>query len=224
MTASPDDAALATARARVVTLLTDRAADDALTPDEFQAWLDRLRDAATARELDAMVRDLAQLPAGDRAVAAWAGAAAPVAPPAAPAAWQGGPPPTRSVTAILGETTRTGPWTLPPRLDVRVVLGTVLLDLRDALLPGGGCEIAVTGVIGQLRLLVRPGVIVEDAVTPVVSTVRNQAEDGGQHPPAAPRVWLTGTAVVTEVEVRVAAPGVPAARAWKEARRARPRR
>lgn len=102
------------------------------------------------------------------------------------------------------------------RLEVRVVLGAPPLDLREAVLPPGGCELALSCVLGTLRVLVAPGTAVDDAVAPVVGTVRNHADHDGQLPVA--RVRLTGTAVMSEVGVRVAPPGEPAAAAWKRAK------
>ncbi|MEO6527441.1 MAG: hypothetical protein ABIP93_12500 [Gemmatimonadaceae bacterium] len=136
-----------------------------------------------------------------------------------PGAVQGDAAPDDQLSAILGEATRTGPWVLPPLLDVQVVLGEVLIDLRDAVLPPVGCEIALFGLLGAFKLLVPQGVVVVDELTSLGSTVRNDAAHDGVRMIRTTRVRLTGTAVMSEVEVRVAASGESARRAWKQAKR-----
>src|SRR3712207_3225 len=51
-------AALEAARERAIRLLTDRFADDTLTVDEFEARLDRMYQAGTPGDLDALTSDL----------------------------------------------------------------------------------------------------------------------------------------------------------------------
>lgn len=220
--APPGQAVLAAARESAIALLTDRFADDTLTVDEFEARLDRLYAAGTAAELDGVMRDLVHVPAGELAASRGPAGAQNAVPSAySPNSPNGTAPGSGRVVAILSETRRIGAWRVPGRLDLQAVLGDVMIDLRDATLPPGGCEIDVMAVLAQVRVLVPPGVVVEDGVTSVMSTVRNDAEDGSRLPTGATRVRLTGTAVLSEIGVRVALPGEPAKQAWK---RAKPRR
>ena len=63
--------------------------------------------------------------------------------------------------AVLGSVVRDGRWTLAPRNRFAAVLGTVRLDLRDAVLPGPTVEIDAVPIIGTVEILVPEGVHVE---------------------------------------------------------------
>jgi hypothetical protein len=120
--------------------------------------------------------------------------------------------------ALMSETKQTGRWIVPRRLDVRAIMGDLFLDLRDAALPPGFCEIDVVAVMSNVKVLVPPGVVVEGLLTSVMAAVGNDAEDDGRLPTTAIRVRLTGIAFMSEVRVRVAPPGEPAKQAWRHAR------
>jgi len=204
--------ALTAARQSAIALLTDRFADDSLTVEDFEARLDRIYSARSSAELHAVMGDLAQPRPGQHEPAR-----VPHSPPAEP----GATPSQGGLVAILGSTQRAGRWVVPRLLDVQVVLGDAMIDLREALVPSGDCEISVLAALGGVKVLVPPGVIVEDNVSSVMGTVRNDAADDRQFDAGAVRVRLSGIAMMGEVNVRVALPGDPASRAWKRAKRRR---
>ena len=217
-----ENAVLAAARERVIALLTDRYADDTITLEEFEARLDQLHSAKSASELNTLMRGLSGRPTGAVSTAAahdpaqvgaqYDAALAHVAP------LEG------RLLAVFSETKRIGRWVVPRRLEMRVMFGEVLIDLRDAVLPVGETELALVGVFGRLRLLVPPGVVVDSTMDAILSTVRNETEHDELRPFAASRIRLTGSAVLTEVLVRVGPPGETADRAWKQAKPKRRRR
>src|SRR5215218_1619626 len=220
--ANSDNAVLAGARERVIALLTDRYADDTITLGEFEARLDQLHATKSASELNSLMRDLAILPSGT--VAGTAGNDAPrAATRYEVAAAPGAQPLEGRLLVVLGETKRTGRWVVPRCLEMRMILGEVLIDLRDAVLPGGESELALVGVLGRVRVLVPPGVVVESDVDAILSTVRNDAERDDAYPFATTVIRLTGSAVLTEVLVRVGPAGEPSERAWKKAKQKRRR-
>src|SRR3712207_6730249 len=55
----------------------------------------------------------------------------PAAPHPAPAVVPGQAAPAR-VTALLAETKRVGPWSVPSKIDVQVILGSAVVDLTEA--------------------------------------------------------------------------------------------
>jgi len=212
--ATTDNAVLAGARERVIALLTDRFANDMLTQDEFEARLDQLHAAKSASELNRLMRDLevpsfATFAAGQDATRLDAQYGA---------LGLGAPPAEGRLLAVLGETKRTGRWLVPRRLEMRVMLGEVLIDLRDSVLPTGESELAIVGVLGRLRVLVPPGVVVDSEMDAILSTVRNEAERDDAYPFASTVIRLTGSAVLTEVLVRVGPAGETSERAWKQAK------
>jgi hypothetical protein len=215
--ADSDNPVLAGARERVVALLTDRFADDTLTRDEFEARLEQLRSATSASELNSLMRELEVRPAGAFPAGARRDATRVDARYDAALAF-GAPPPEGRLLAVLGEAKRSGRWLVPRRLEMRVMLGEVLIDLREAVLPGRESEIALVGVLGRLRVLVPPGVMVDSTMDAILSTVRNETEHDEGRPFATSLIRLTGSALLTEVLVRVGPPGEPAERAWKQAK------
>ena len=217
----PSSRALSAARESAIALLTDRFADDTLTVDEFEARLERLNAARTSEELDAVMRDLVDVRVAQPRPSAPAGMGAYAAPTGydpmaarAPVAPRDG-----RVYAILSNAQRTGRWIVPGFLDVDVVMGDVMIDLREATLPMGDCEIAIFAFMGAAKVLVPPGVIVDEAVSSFMGTVRNDAADEMQQAAVAARIRLTGTAVMAEIGVRVALPGDAPGRAWRKAKR-----
>jgi len=215
-----DNEVLAGARDRVTALLADRFADGTLTLEEYDARLNQLRVAKTASELNRLMRDLVIPPTAPIAAAVGREAAW------APASFDrtlahGGAESKGRMIAILGETKRTGRWVMPRQLEMRMVLGEVLIDLRDAVLPAGECELALVGLLGRVRVLVPPGVMVDSTMDSLLSTVRNATEHDEARHFGQPVIRLTGTAMLTEVLVRVAPAGESPERAWK---RAKPKR
>jgi hypothetical protein len=207
-------AALEAARERAIRLLTDRFADDTLTVDDFEARLDRMYLAQSPADLDAITADLVgqPTPAPGQRVAVPAAYAPRL--PAIPS----DVPPIRRVLALMSESRHGGRFAVPQRLDVVAVMGDLMLDLRDAVLTSGFCEIDVIAVMANVKVLVPPGVIVEGMVTSFMAAYGNDAEDDGRLSANAPRIRLTGIAVMAEVRVRTAPSGEPAKRAWRQAR------
>jgi hypothetical protein len=211
---------LAAAREHAIRLLTDRYADDTLSTAEFEGRLDRLYSTATAGDVQRLVADLqvARVPA-------------PVAsPPAAPPRERHVVPGLRQVAlplaaaarrllCVLGQRTIAGRWAAPERLEVRCVLGEVVLDLREAELVSGS-EIDVFAVMGTVHLLLPAHVEVESEVGSVMGEVSDAGvvDVPATSPRPTVRLRLTGTSVMAEVAVRRVpaqlAPGVPHKQAW----------
>lgn len=60
--------------------------------------------------------------------------------------------------AVLSSLVREGRWRLAPRNRFSAILGSVRLDLREAVLPGPVVEIEAQAVLGSVELLVSEGV------------------------------------------------------------------
>ena len=196
--------ALEAARERTIRLLTDRFADDTLSIEQFEAQLDRMYKATTVAELDTLLHDVeARVPQRvSRAAYTYAE-----------------PPAPRRVLSIMSNTERTGRWAVPRHLEVRALMSSIVLDLRETPLPAGVCEIDLLAIMASVEILVPPGVIVEDLALGVMANVENRAGDDAVVSSDAPRVRITGTAVMANIEVRMASPGMSFRDAWREARR-----
>jgi hypothetical protein len=125
-------------RDRVITLLSDAAADGRLTAEEHADRVGRAHEARTLGELAVLTEDLAVQSAQPIRVDGRKG-----------------------VAGIFGRDARNGRWVVPASLPVVAFFGEVELDLRDALLQSGRIVIFATVVAGTLHLIVPDGVAVE---------------------------------------------------------------
>ena len=134
-------------RDRVVELLRVSAGDGRLTAEELD---ERLEQAMTARTYGELARLVADLPAtGSAAVPA-------VSPAAAPRVKDVVRIDTRS-----GHVKRVERWVVPQRMEVKVTSGHVLLDFTQAVITQPTLKLDVEVRSGHIRLLTRPGIVVD---------------------------------------------------------------
>ena len=152
-------------RDRVVEVLRVAAGDGRLTADELDERLERALTARTFGELAALTRDL----------------------PAAPGLMTSAPAPAPKDLARIdchsSTATRDGRWLVPQRLEMRLVSGSVTLDFTEAVLSQPTLLINADMRSSSLKLVTRPGVVVEtDEVVTRSSTVKVRAPRGTQVP------------------------------------------
>ncbi len=161
-------------RDRVVELLRVSAGDGRLTAEELD---ERLELAMTARTYGELARLVADLPAQGTAVTP-----APV-------------PQAKDVMRIdtrSGHVRRVDRWVIPQRMEVRVTSGHVLLDLTQAVITQPTLKLDVEVRSGHVRLLTRPGIVVDtDDVVIRSGHVRVRAP-WGPDVPVQLRVEVTG--------------------------------
>ncbi len=202
---------LLAARERVVRLLTDRYADDTLTVEEFEAELDRLNALTDAAALERMADALTTgaRPAVPRAAAL--GAPPPVGVGltsglSSGLGWRRGAlVPARvagegRLFAVMSSSHRAGVWFVPRLFRAFAVMSAAVVDLRDAVLPADGCEIEVGAIMANVKVLLPPDVDAEVSVMAFMGNVQDRT-DPGQVAGDAPRVRVTGSAVMAEVQV-----------------------
>jgi hypothetical protein len=122
----------------VIGLLGEAVADGRLTLPEHAERSERALAARTLGELTGLTADLA-LPSGQ------------------PIRLD----PRRSVTAAFARERRDGRWVVPEFFSVTALFGSVVLDLRDAVLQRQRITIDAVAIAGQIRLIVPAGVAVE---------------------------------------------------------------
>ncbi len=132
-------------RDRVVELLRVSAGDGRLTAEELDQ---RLEAALTARTYGELARLVADLPA--------AGAVGP--PAAAPTAK---PKDLVRIDCRSGNAKRNGRWVVPQRIEVRVTSGSVMLDFTEAVVTQPVLQISAEVRSGDLRLITKPGIVVD---------------------------------------------------------------
>ena len=152
-------------RDRVVEMLRVSAGDGRLTAEELD---ERLEQAMTARTYGELARLVADLPATGSAVS-----------PAMPLL-------AKDVVRIdtrSGHVKRVDRWVVPQRMEVKVTSGHVLLDFTQAVITQPTLKLDVEVRSGHIRLLTRPGIVVDaDEVAISSGHVRVKAPWGSEVP------------------------------------------
>ena len=161
-------------RDHVISQLSAGFAGDRFEVDELERRLALAHSAESPRELDALVADLA--PTTTTALV-----------------------PARPLRVILGSVERRGPWAVPQHLAARVFCGNIVLDLREARLGPGVTTIDVDITLGNVEVIVPPGMMVEIDAS---STLGNIEERTELAPSAGgPLVRITGRVKLGNLEV-----------------------
>jgi hypothetical protein len=200
----PKRAVLRSGRAQTIERLTDAFARDELGLDEFEDRLNRAYAAEEVPALEALVRDLSLEPvARQTGVATAHTALAPVAPSA----------PRPRAVAILGSVERRGQWAISGSSGALAVLGSVVIDLRDVVLPPGITVIQVSAVLGSIELIVPPNLAVESDGTSILGSFEGIQRVPRDPDPEAPVLRVQGRAVLGSIEVHTRPPESRMARA-----------
>jgi hypothetical protein len=135
-------------RDQVVELLRVAAGDGRLSPAELDDRLERALTARTYAELAALTADL---PATPGAV---------VVPPGAGAV-SATPKELVRIHVHGSSVSRDGPWVVPKEIDIKVKGGAVTLDFTEAVITHPLLRITAEVRGGGLRLITRPGIVVD---------------------------------------------------------------
>jgi hypothetical protein len=176
-----------TDRDRAAEVLREAHAEGRITVDELDERLTSVYSAKTFADLVPVTRDL---PATRDAAAA-----------ATPARTRiGGTPRFKLSLAILGGASRDGRWVVPPEYTAVATLGGIKLDMRDATFAGAETTIKAFAVMGGMEITVPEDAEVEVGAFGVMGGVDHGAEGPGV--PGAPRIRITGIAVMGGIEVK----------------------
>ncbi len=185
-------------RDRVVELLRVAAGDGRLTAEELDERLEAALSARTYGELAALTRDLPE-----------------------DAALEAGPVTPRELMRIdcgSGSTKRDGRWLVPKRMEVRLSSGAVTLDFTRAVIAAPVLEIDAEVRSGSLRLVTRPGIVVEtDDVAIRSGSVKVRAPWPAQTLPVL-RIHVSGK--VSSGSITARPPRPPRRTFWQWLRRA----
>jgi DUF1707 SHOCT-like domain len=173
-------------RDQVAELLNTAYAEGRITDEEHTERLIATNLAKTFDELLPLTADL--VPAAQQR-------------PATPHAFSGaGPDEVDRMSAVLSEVKRQGPWRVRRRSLANVFLGSVQLDLTEAVFDTQVVEVNVTVVLGSLHLRVPAGTTVRDETASVLA--ETSVKGIGAPDPRFPVVVLRGTTLLGEIKVR----------------------
>ena len=186
-------------RHKVAELLRTAAGEGRLDLDELDERLELTWGAKTYADLVPITADL-QLPAYPQ-------------PARAPAPRPSYVPVTghASSTAIMGECKRQGVWSVPEHHSAFALMGSVLIDLRQARLAARDTQINASTIMGEVKIIVPAHFHVVIDGTPIMGEYghgkdKTPAEAG----PDSPTIRVRGMAMMGSVTVqRLPAPGTP---------------
>ena len=192
-------------RHRVAEMLREAAGEGRLDMDELDSRLDATYAAKTYGDLVPITLDL---PTQDRLPEVRPAAAAARRSPAGMSPTYGGS------VAIMSETRRVGVWDVGDRHTATAVMGSVVIDLREARFPEGEVVVNAAAVMGSVEVIV-------NATTAVVVDgygVMGVFEESRPRVPAdldaaSPVVRVRGLALMGSVEVKRKGP--PGDRRWR---------
>ena len=105
------------------------------------------------------------------------------------------------LNVTLGSTERKGAWTLARHYDVRVLLGSVELDLRSARIAPGLTTIEVGVTLGSLAIIVPPELEIEVGVRGWAASVGETTGFAEGDPSQRPIVRIVGDATLASCEI-----------------------
>ncbi|MBC9717111.1 DUF1707 and DUF2154 domain-containing protein [Streptomyces sp. TRM66268-LWL] len=204
-------------RERVAEVLRDALAEGRLDMEEFEERLDSVYKARTYGDLEPLTRDLP--------VAGQAAAPVPFASsaPAVGSDWSarvGGEATSRGGVAIMGGFQRKGVWTAPRRFNCFAFWGGGEIDLREARFEDRETVINCVAVMGGMNVIVPPGVEVVVRGFGIMGGF-DHSEEGVPGEPGAPRVILTGFALMGGIGVERKVTRAEKQRLKEERRRAK---
>jgi hypothetical protein len=104
------------------------------------------------------------------------------------------------VLSFFGAQKREGAWEVPRELRVACCMGSVELDLREAILADGETVIEVIALMGSVEILLPPGVRVDLEGDTLGGEYTFTPDPTAALIPGAPRIVLRGNAILASVE------------------------
>ena len=116
-----------------------------------------------------------------------------------------------SSTAIMGECKRQGVWSVPEHHSAFALMGSVLIDLRQAQLSAHHTQINASSIMGEVKIVVPAHIHVVVDGTPIMGEYgQGKDKTPAQVGPDSPTVRVRGMALMGSVTVvRLPPPGTP---------------
>jgi hypothetical protein len=111
----------------------------------------------------------------------------------------------RLIVAVLGGAVRRGRWRVPEHCTAIAVMGGCVLDLRAAQLSAPVTTITAMAIMGDVKVIVPPGIRVEMHGVPLMGGWSNHVHEESL-PPDAPQVYIRGFALMGGVKARTSHP------------------
>jgi len=193
----------------VISRLSDGYARDLYDVDELERRLDLAHSARSVADLDALISDLGDAPATSTALV-----------PAGPTAIDDpARADTKKLRVILSAVERRGRWSVPRKLDLRVLWGNAELDFRDASLGPGVTTIDVRVFMGNFEVVLPPNLGIDVDVSSFAGAVTERHRVPPDADPARPLIRIIGSVRFGNLEITTRLPGESARDAYRRERR-----
>ena len=183
-------------RQEAIRALSAALTSDRLPVEQFESRLALVRQAPNRATLDAIVADV--LPTG--------GYLAPTGllPVAADHTYVSPVEPAEElrISTIFGSTKRAGSWTVPLHLTLKVVMGELTLDLRDAVFGSDLLDIDLDIVLGSMVLIVPAGAQVENECEERFSSSTHSTRSARGVSPIGLLIRISGRVRFGSIEVK----------------------
>ncbi len=185
------------AREKTIDVLCQSFARDEMEVEEFEKRIELVLRAETAEQLRLLLADLPTAAVPVKREAA-------VPRPTLPADRI---PAHSMVVGIMSEGRRSGAW-IPARNNRVVgVMGSCVLDFRDAQLGPGVTEVWVLTIMGNVEIIVPPDLQVDCSGISIMGGFDHQQPATSTTDPEAPVIRVTGVCIMGAAEVLVRYPG-----------------
>jgi hypothetical protein len=114
--------------------------------------------------------------------------------------------------AMFSTVAKDGPWRPARRIRAKAILGEIRLDLREAELPAEGLDLDVEALLGEVTIILPPGIGAEVDCTAVMAEVKDKAQAGSF---GAPTVRVRGGAVLGTITVLTKLPKQQRMENWR---------
>lgn len=194
---------LETDRERVIQTLCAHFAHDNLNTQELELRFEHAYQAQTSAELRALVAGLPSLP--------------PEALPATPlygVAARGQADQEKRHLVLMSNVSKRGQWTPARSTKVTCVMGSAKFDLREAYLLDGETHFDLKVVMGEVELIVPPGLRVEADGFAIMGEF-DDAHSAGVVDPQAPVIRVSGSVIMGAARIKTRLPGESGLQAWR---------
>lgn len=200
-------------REQTVQTLCAHYAQDHLSTGELEARFERVNKAGSTDDLRTILEGLPALNSLVPAPAPFYSVGSAVT----TTSGSGLAPYERRYSAVFAEVKKEGYWTPAPLIFAKSLFGTVLLDLRDAVLPADGIEIDLDVILGEAKIILPPGVGAEVDCSAFLGSVEDKAQRAA---PGAPVVRVRGSTMLGSITVVTKLPKKERLESWRKQLRA----
>jgi hypothetical protein len=194
-------------RERVIQTLCTQFAHDNLSTEELEARCETAYKAGTSAELRALVAGLPVIPPEEAGGTPLYG----VAPSGRPEGDD------KQHLVVMSNVKKKGQWTPARNNRVVAVMGSAKFDLREALLLHGETHFDLHVVMGEVELIVPPGLRIECDGWAFMGEF-DDSHGEGLATANAPVIRVTGSVVMGAVRIKTRLPGESSLEAWRRRR------